>query len=306
MVEKTLTPVSVSARARTVLAEPKWWQGRNFQDRLWRVVALILILFGAVVVLIPFLWMVTTALKSEMETYATPPKWIPDKWMWRNFPDALRMLPFGLFFRNSAIVTFGSMIGAVLSSSLVAYGFARLRAPERDLLFVILLGTLMLPGQVTLIPLYLLFNKIGWINTYYPLIIPAYFGGGAFNVFLLRQFFMTVPLEMDDAAKIDGCGFFGIYWRLILPLSRPALATVAIFHFMAHWNDFFTPLIYLNDLPKFTVSVGLAFFRGSGMGSGRLDWLMAASVTALMPCLILFFSAQRLFIQGIVITGVKG
>ncbi|MGQ9555344.1 MAG: carbohydrate ABC transporter permease [Anaerolineae bacterium] len=306
MAERTYVATRGRVRTGQSLATLRWWQGKRFQDLFWRSLAFVVVLLGAAFVLIPFLWMVTTALKTEMETYAVPPRWIPSKWMWRNFPDALRLLPFGRFYRNTAFVTFGSMVGAVLSSSLVAFGFARLRAPGRDLLFVILLGTMMLPGQVTLIPLYLLFNKIGWVNTYYPLIIPAYFGGGAFNIFLLRQFFMTIPLEMDDAAKIDGCGFFETYWRLILPLARPAVATVAIFHFMYHWNDFFTPLIYLNDLPKFTVAVGLAFFRGSGMGSGRLDWLMAASVTALMPCLILFFLAQRLFIQGIVITGVKG
>jgi len=305
MAGKTLT--SSGRRTGTVPTQGfHWWQSKQIQQRFWRIVALIIILIGAAVILVPFLWMLTTALKTETETYAIPPKWIPDRLMWNNFPDALRLLPFGTFFRNSAVITFGSMLGALLSSSIVAYAFARLRAPERDVLFIILLATLMLPGQVTLIPLYLLFNKMGWVNTYYPLILPAYFGGGAFNVFLLRQFFMTVPLEMDDAAKIDGCGFFSIYWRLILPLSKPALGTVASVHFMGHWNDFFTPLIYLNDVDKYTVSLGLAFFSGGGLSSGRLEWLMAASVVALLPCLILFFLAQRMFIQGIVITGVKG
>lgn len=293
-------------RLPTELRSFRVWQGKRFQDLFWRTIAFLVVILGAAFVLIPFLWMVTTALKTEMETYAMPPRWLPDHWMWRNFPDSLRLLPFAQFYRNTAFITFGSMVGAVFSSAIVAFAFGRLRAPGKDLMFVIVLATMMLPGQVTLIPLYLLFNKIGWVNTYYPLIIPSYFGGGAFNIFLLRQFFMTIPSEMDDAAKMDGCGFFSIFWKLILPLSRPALATVAIFHFMWQWNDFFTPLIYLNDLQKFTVSLGLAFFRGSGMGSGRLDWMMAASVTALIPCLALFFVAQRLFIQGIVITGVKG
>ncbi|MGQ9555952.1 MAG: carbohydrate ABC transporter permease, partial [Anaerolineae bacterium] len=283
-----------------------WWQSRRFQERSWRILAFVIILAGASVILIPFVYMVSTALKEHMETYAWPPVWIPRQLMWRNFPDALSMLPFAVFFRNTIVITFTSMVGVVLTSSIAAYGFARLRGRGRDFLFVVLLGTMMLPGQVTLIPVYILFSKIGWINTFYPLIVPAFFGGGAFNIFLLRQFFMTVPLEMDDAAKMDGCSWFGIYWRLILPLSRPALATVAIFHFMGTWNDFFGPLIYLNDVRKYTAAVGLAFFRGSSMGYARLDWLMAMSLLVMLPCLILFFLAQRLFVQGIVITGVKG
>ena len=282
------------------------WQSKRLQQAFWRIVALAIVLAGAVVVLIPFLWMLSTSLKTEIETYAFPPKWVPSKLVWRNYPEVLTILPFGLFFRNTAIITFSCMFGQVLSASLVAYGFARMRAPGRDLLFVILLGTMMLPGQVTIIPLYLLFHKLGWVNTFKPLIVPSFFGGGAFSIFLLRQFFMGIPPEMDDAAKIDGCSRFGIYWRLVLPLSYPALATVAIFSFMGHWNDFFAPLIYLNDLEKFTVSLGLSFFQGGVMMTGRLDQLMAASVTALLPCLIVFFTAQRLFIQGIVITGVKG
>ena len=280
--------------------------GRRFQELFWRGIALVIVLAGAFFVLIPFVYMLSTSLKSQVETYASPPIWIPAELMWGNFPDALKMLPFGTFFRNTMFITFVSMFGSVATSSLVAYGFARLRSRFREPLFVVLLATMMLPGQVTLIPVYILFSMIGWINTFYPLIVPAFFGGGAFNIFLLRQFFMTVPLEMDDAAKIDGCNWFSIYWRLVMPMARPAVATVAIFHFMGTWNDFFGPLIYLNDVRKYTLAVGLAFFQYSGMSSGRLDWLMATSLLVLMPCLILFFVAQKMFIQGIVITGVKG
>jgi ABC-type glycerol-3-phosphate transport system permease component len=280
------------------------WRSKRFQEYFWRGVALTIVVLGAIAVLIPFMWMLSTALKSHMETFVF--KWIPAKLMFANFPKALTAMPFGRFFRNTAFVTFSAMFGEVLTASAVAYGFARLRAPGREVLFLILLGTLMLPGQVTMIPMYLLYNKLGWVNSYKPLIIPSYFGGGAFSIFLLRQFFMTIPLEMDDAAKMDGCGFFQTYWRLILPLARPALATIAIFSFMGNWNDFMGPLIYINEWPKFTVALGLQFFAGSSVGSGSMELMMAASLTALLPCLILFFAAQRLFIQGIVITGVKG
>jgi ABC-type glycerol-3-phosphate transport system permease component len=278
--------------------------GKRSQEYFWRGLALLLVLAGAIAVLIPFLWMVSTSLKPHMETFVF--RWLPSRLQWSNFPTALSGLPFGRFFRNTAFITLAAMTGELVSASAVAYGFARLRAPYKDLLFVILLSTLMLPSQVTMIPMYLLYNKLGWVNTYRPLIIPSYFGGGAFSIFLLRQFFLTIPLEMDDAAKIDGCGFFQTYWRLILPLARPALATIAIFSFMGNWNDFMGPLIYLNDWQKFTVALGLQFFQGSALGSGNIELLMAASLTALLPCLVLFFAAQRLFIQGIVITGVKG
>jgi len=294
------------ADKRRPLARPRartWWRGKRFQEYFWRGVALLVVLLGAIAVLTPFMWMVSTSLKSHMETYVF--KWIPAKPMFSNFPKALTALPFGRFFRNTSFITFAAMTGEVLSASAVAYGFARLRAPGREVLFLILLATLMLPGQVTMIPMYLLYNKLGWVNTYRPLIVPAYFGGGAFSIFLLRQFFMTIPLEMDDAAKIDGC-FFQTYWRLILPLARPALATIAIFSFMGNWNDFMGPLIYLNDWSKFTAALGLQFYSGSAQGSGNMELMMAASLSALLPCLILFFAAQSLFIQGIVITGVKG
>jgi ABC-type glycerol-3-phosphate transport system permease component len=297
-------PLAVPQRGPGALV--RFVRGRRFQEAAWRSIALVMVLAGACFVLIPFVYMLSTSLKSQTETYASPPIWIPAQLQFHNFPDALKMLPFPVFFRNTMFITFTSMLGSVGTSSLVAYGFARLRSRFREPLFVVLLGTMMLPGQVTLIPVYILFSRIGWINTFYPLIVPAFFGGGAFNIFLLRQFFMTVPLEMDDAAKIDGCNWFSIYWRLVLPLARPAVATVAIFHFMGSWNDFFGPLIYLNDVRKYTLAVGLSFFQGSSMGYARLEWLMAMSLLVLMPCLILFFAAQKLFIQGIVITGVKG
>ena len=195
------------------------------------------------------------------------------------------------------------MFGTLLSSSIVAYGFARFRAPGLNVLFLLLLSTMMLPRQVTLIPVYLLFSRLGWVDTLKPLIVPAFFAN-AYDVFLLRQFFMTIPLEMDEAARIDGAGTFTIFFRILLPLSLPALAAVAIFHFMWAWNDFFDPLIYLQHAEKYTLALGLQFFNALHAQNTHL--LMAASVVTVLPCVLLFFFAQRTFIQGIVISGVKG
>jgi ABC-type glycerol-3-phosphate transport system permease component len=215
-----------------------------------------------------------------------------------------RDLPFARYYLNTAYISFLSTLGVVVSCSMVAYGFARLRFPGRDILFMVLLSTMMLPAQVTLIPRYLLFTKLGWVNSFKPLVIPYWFGTSAYNVFLLRQFFMTVPLEMDDAAKIDGCNPLGIYWRILLPMSLPALGAVAIMHFMWNWNYFLGPLIYINTYEKYTLSLGLMVYRSRLQL--EMDALMSAAVQALIPALALFFVAQRYFIQGIVISGIKG
>jgi len=272
---------------------------------LWRGFALVLILVGGAACLLPFLWMVSTSFKSQVEVYQFPPRWIPRHFLWRNYTAAFTILPFGRFFLNSAIIAISSMIGTVLSCSVVAYAFARLRAPGRDALFLVLLATMMLPGQVTIIPVYITFRYLGWINTFKPLIVPSFFAG-AFSVFLLRQFFMSIPAEMDDAAKIDGAGVLGTFFRILVPMSKPALATVAIFSFMGDWSSFFGPLLYLNSKDKMTVPVALSFFRNTQSGSGNMAYMMAVSVIALLPPVLIFFFAQRYFIQGIVVTGLKG
>jgi len=244
-------------------------------------------------------------LKTNAEAFLFPPRWIPKRFLWRNYIEAVTTIRYFLYFRNTVIVTVAAMTGQVISASLVAFGFARLRARLRDVLFVVLLSTMMLPGQVTLVPVYLLFRKIGWLNTFLPLIVPSWLGGGAFSVFLLRQFFSTLPLELDDAARIDGCGLFGIYSRILLPLSKPALATVAIFAFFGHWNDFMGPLIYLSKSSMYTLSLGLQFYVSA---HGQVEWnlLMAATCLSILPLLIVFFSAQRTFVQGVALTGLKG
>ncbi len=266
-----------------------------------------LVISGAVVVSVPFFWQISTSLKDIKEVFQFPPKWIPSTLHWENYPNGWKAMPFTLYLRNSLYLTFACVVGRVASSSLIAYAFARLRAPGRDFLFVVLLSGIMIPAQVTMIPMYMFFRKLGWVNTFKPLIVPQYFGGGAANIFLLRQFYLTIPLELDDAARIDGASNFGIYWRIMLPLARPALAAVAIFAFMFHWQDFMGPLIYLSA-EKYTLALGLRYFMEAAGSGGLVMWnqLMAVSTLIMMPSLIIFFVAQRIFIQGIVITGVKG
>ncbi|MCS7220325.1 MAG: carbohydrate ABC transporter permease [Anaerolineae bacterium] len=252
---------------------------------------------------LPFFWMVSSSLKIEADVWLYPPKWIPNPVLWENYPKALTLMNFPRLLANTLFLVTVGTFGVVLSSSWIAYGFARFRFRGRDAVFVILLSTMMLPGQVTMVPLYILYKQLGWLNTYLPLLVPAYFGG-AFYIFLLRQFMATIPTELDDAAKIDGCGYIGIWWRIILPLIKPALATVTVFSVIYGWNDFLWPLIILNDSELFNLSLGLATFRG--LYSTQWNYLMAASVVVLTPCLILYFVAQRFIVEGITLTGLKG
>lgn len=333
---------------------------------LWnRVLPLTLLTLGAVVMLFPMVWMLSSSLKPLAQIDLFPPQWIPTeqvkvtvegkeytlydvlmedgqtrqlllvdkvqrtgvfadasdlsktievdirqtepvervRFRWENYVEAMTAAPFHVYAVNTVIVVFGSMLGMLLSTTLVAYGFSRFRAPGLGVLFLLLLSTTMLPSQVTLIPTYVMFSKLGWIDTLKPLIVPSFFAG-AYDVFLLRQYFMTIPLEMDDAAKIDGCGPMGILVRILVPLAKPAMATLAIFHFMWAYNDFFTPLIYLQHQKNFTIALGLQSFNA--FRSAQYDLLMAASLITMLPCILLFFFAQRMFIQGVVVTGVKG
>ena len=272
-----------------------------------RAMNYLLIILGACLVALPFLWMVSTSLKDIKDVFVMPPEWIPDPIVWRNYVDAWATLPFGLYFRNSATVAVTATLGHVLAASFVAFGFARLRAPGRSVLFALVLSSMMLPRQVTMIPSYLLFRRLGWVNTFKPLIVPAFLGGGPFHIFLLRQYMMGIPRELDEAAKIDGCSNFGIYWRLILPLSGPALAAVAIFSFRAHWQDFMGPLIYLTG-DKLTLALGLRFMLVQAGHGGLTMWnhLMGMSLVAMTPMILMYFFAQKYFIQGVVVSGVKG
>lgn len=263
-----------------------------------------LLIFFAGFFILPWVWMISTSLKNPDELAVYPIIWIPDPIRWDNYVAAFQRAEFSRFLWNTLLVAVPSVVGAVLSNSLVAYGFARVRWPGRDLLFGLVLATLILPGFVTFIPLYLIFKQLNWINSYLPLVIPTFLGN-PFFVFLLRQFFMSLPEELADAARVDGASELRIFSQIILPLSKPALAVVALFQFIGSWNDYFGPLIYINDKALFTISLGIANMRAS-YGFSNFAWIMAATCMSVLPIIVLFFFAQRTFIEGIALTGLKG
>ena len=258
---------------------------------------------GAILMVMPFLWMLSTSLKSQGAAVAYPPQWIPQPVQWGNYVDVVQSFPFGLFAFNSLKIAILGTLGQLLSTALGAYAFARMNFPGRNLLFILLLATLMIPSHVTMIPTFILFNALGWVNSHYPLIVPAWFGG-AFGTFLIRQFFLTVPLDYSDAAAIDGAGHFHIFTRLYVPLAKPVLATLALFTFMNHWNEFLLPVIYLTDQEKMTLTVGLSFFRLQY--NTLYHYLMAGTLLSIIPIFILFVLLQKYFVRGIVMSGIKG
>ena len=263
---------------------------------------LLLIALGAAF-LLPFLWTLSSSLKPIGAGIRFPPQFIPETFVWNNYALVFDLIPFLTFFKNSLFVSFVAVIGELLSASLVAFAFARLRFPGRDALFLIVLSTMMIPYPVMMVPTFILFKHLNLVNTFAPLVLPPYLGP-AFSIFLLRQFFLTINPELDEAVKVDGGTEFRIYWQIILPLSKPALATVAVFAFMANWNDFLNPLIYLSDNEMYTLALGVNFLR-SFRGGSDLALQMAASIMFIAPCIILFFFAQRFLTQGIVTTGNK-
>lgn len=266
------------------------------------LVYLALIVFGLIFSL-PFLWLVTTSFKVSKFILVAPPQWIPDPFTLESYQEGLSSIPFLLYLRNTLVICGACVVGVLLSSSMVAYGLSRIEWRGRDTLFMVIIATMMLPYQVIMVPMFAIFTKLGWIDTYLPLTVPAFLGN-AFFIFLLRQFFMSIPGDLTDAAKLDGCSEFGVYRRVILPLSVPALATVGLFTFMNTWNDYLGPLIYIFDEQKYTLSLGLAMFLGQyGSYWGRL---MAVSTVVTVPIVVLFFLTQRTFIQGITFTGMKG
>ena len=256
----------------------------------------------SIIMILPFLWMISTSLKEAGAVFTYPPKWIPHPVVFKNYLEAWNAVPFGRFFINSIFVAFCVTIGQVTTSSLAAYAFARLEFPGRDKLFFLYLATMMIPGQITMIPIFILLKHLNWIDTYKALILPMAFS--AYGTFMLRQFFMTIPKDLEDAAVMDGCSKFGVYWQVILPLSKPALATLATFTFLGNWNNFMWPLIVTDSMKMKTLPVGLTSFQGLY----TTDWtlLMAASVIVLMPILIVYIFNQRFFTKGIVMSGLKG
>ncbi|MDP0496640.1 MAG: carbohydrate ABC transporter permease [Verrucomicrobiota bacterium JB024] len=272
---------------------------------LQRFCLYVLLLVGAVVFILPFAWMLSTSLKPLNETMTVPPRWLPSHIQWDNYPRAIEeMKMFWRYTGNTVYLCAMTVIGTVLSSALAAYGFSRIEWRGRDKVFVLVLATMMIPFPVVMVPLYTLFRELGWIGSFKPLWVPS-FMAGAFNVFLLRQFFLTLPKELSEAAKIDGASEWQIFCQVVLPLAKPALIVVALFQFMATWNDFLGPLIYLTDQSDFTLALGLQAYQSR---EGGTDWhyLMAASTLVVIPVVVLFFFTQRYFVEGIATTGGKG
>jgi multiple sugar transport system permease protein len=288
----------------TVNKAPESKRVRNSDDTLWSFMTLVALLVFAFIMFVPFLWLATSSLKNQTQIFQYPPQWIPDPFQPENYSRALTYKPFHLYFRNTLIIATLNVIAVVFTSSFCAYGFARIRFPGRDFWFGIVMATLFLPPTILIVPNFLIFSRLGWVDTFLPLTVPLFFGGGAFNIFLLRQFFRSIPEDLADAARIDGASEFGVYWRIFMPLAVPALITVGIFTFLFAWNDLIGPITYLRSPENFTVAAGLASFRSQTDISWDLQ--LAASTAMTIPVIILFFLAQRYFIRGIVMTGLKG
>jgi multiple sugar transport system permease protein len=280
---------------------------RRIGDVSLRALIYLLIMFGASIVLIPFLWMLTTSLKPESQLFVYPPEWIPDPIRWSNYREAWNALPFGRFLFNTIFMTVLAMIAEIFTASIVAYGFARFRFPLRNTLFILLLSTMMLPNILTMIPTFLMWRELHRLDTYTPMTAGAWFVWGPAYVFLLRQFFLTIPREIEEAATLDGANTFQVYWQIMLPLVKPALLAIGVLSFQANWNNFNGPLIYLNTLEKFPMILGLQFF-GATLSNEAPKWhyMMAMSTLMAAPILALFFLAQRYFIEGLTAGGVKG
>src|SRR5215212_8118717 len=294
-------PLSNAAQASAAL-----YARHRRRNRILRAVFVYGVLtLVSLIFLLPLAWMIVTALKTPQEAILFPPTIIPRLFAWDNFAKAWTF-PGTQFTRwtiNTLVISVTVLIGVLLTSSLVAYGFARIRFPGREFWFIATIASIMLPPQVTLIPLYILFYRIGWLNTLNPLIVPAWFGGGALNIFLLRQFFLQIPAELEEAAYIDGANRFQIWWRIFLPLSIPALLTVAIFTFQGTWNDFYGPLIFLTGKENYTLALGINLF--AGVNGTEIQYMMVISFLMTIPMVVVFFVAQRYFIGGIVLTGVN-
>lgn len=277
---------------------------RKLQTGIAQSLTYILLTVGGLIYLIPFYWMFRSSLMDQAQIFEMPPIWVPSPVRFDNFTEALTVLPFSRFFLNTGVIVLFSTVGIVLTSSISAFSFSRMKWPGRDKAFALILSGMMLPHYVTLIPTFLGWKFLGAVGTNLPLIIPSWLGGGAFYIFLLRQFYMTIPKELDEAAYVDGAGYFTIFSRIILPLTKPALIVVALFSFLHSWNDFLAPVIYLNDISNYTLTLGLALF--SGMYNAQWNLMMAASAVVALPAIIVFLIGQKYFIEGVSLTGIKG
>lgn len=281
-----------------------FWESRRVRDRIANGVGYVFLTIITVIVLIPLVWTVSSSLKTVPELYAFPPTFMPETPQWQNYPDAWNRLPFARFFANTMLLAILNIVGKLVSVSLVAYGFARLRFTGRNMMFMLLLSVMMLPHHVTLIPTYILYRQLGMVGTYWPLFLPSFFGGAPFLIFLTRQYLMTLPKDLDEAAAVDGANRLQILFHVLLPLLKPPLTIVVVFTFLDVWNDYLGPLIYLNDREMYTLALGLTFFQ-TRIGN-LLNYLMAMSVAMLILPMIVYFLAQRHIIGGIASVGIKG
>ncbi|GBF77448.1 sugar ABC transporter permease [Paenibacillus sp. 598K] len=277
----------------------------RWSKRVNRTLIYVIITLLAAVILVPFFWMISTALKPNADIFAWPPQFLPDPPQWSNFAEAWTARPFHIYLTNTVFIVVLGLIAELVSATLVAYGFARFRFPGSSFIFLVLLATMMLPFHVTLIPTFLIWQKLGLVGEFDPLVLRAWTAWGPFYIFLLRQFFLTLPRELDDAAEIDGANFFQTFYYIMLPQIKPALLAVAIFAFRGYWNDFLGPLIYLSDMDRYTLNVGMYFFMGGINEAPQWNYLMAMSTLVALPVIVLFFAAQRYFIEGITFTGIK-
>ncbi len=297
MTATSAPPVSKSSEAQA------YRRSATMRQWLGPLAAYVTMTLIAIVVMIPLFWMISTSLKERWEIFAYPPEWIPSNPQWQNYREAFTKYPLGRFMLNSGLLVVANLVGELLAVPLVAYGFARLRFPGRDFLFIVMLGTMMIPIHSRLIPLFALYTRLGWIDTYWPLIVPA-FTGSAFFIFLMVQYIRTLPRDLDEAARIDGAGTWTILYRIILPLCKPVLAIIVVYTFWWTWNDFLLPLIFLNSFELFPIQVGLALFKGRY----SVEWnlFMAATLVSIIPVLVLYFFAQKQLIGGIASVGLKG
>jgi len=295
------------ARPASSTLVPRVAGQRRLDDTIVKVAAYTLILIGAAIVLVPFFWMLSTSLKSAERLFIYPPEWFPNPVRWSNYREAWNALPFNRFLLNSMYMTVLAMLAEIFTASIVAYGFARYRFPFRNTLFILLLSTMMLPGILTLIPKFIMWRELGRIDTFSPMTVGAWFAWGPSYVFLLRQFFLSIPREIEEAAVLDGANTFQIYWQIMLPLVKPALLAIGVLSFQGNWNNFEGPLIYLNTLEKYPMVLGLQFFAESlSREAPKFHYMMAMSTLMAAPILALFFVAQRYFIEGLTVGSVKG
>ena len=306
MKQEMAASVSRSKRKKVAKVVTELKEKSPLKHKLQRAVLFLALLIGAVSMAAPFFWMVSTSLAEQGQVFAVNrpwwQEWLPTSFVWQNYLKVWKVVPFAKWYLNSIFVSLCITFGQVATSAMAAYAFARLSFPGRDRLFFGYLATMMIPGAVTMIPVFILLRHFGWIDTYKALILPGIFS--AYGTFMLRQFFLTLPKELEDAAKIDGCSYIRIFWHIILPLSKPALATLTTFTFMGAWMNLMWPLISVNSITKYTLPVGLAYFQGAH----NTDWtlLMAASMMMILPILIVFIFNQRFFVEGIKLTGIKG